>query len=327
VTIVRNIATTNDSIRTLTLRANSTGTPVVDFGNFLEFETETTPGTFVRSGSINNKSTGDNAGVLDEFKMSFGVMSAGANTERMVLDNLGNLQIDGDLTVSGNNIKSSSATAITLSGANVAVAGDLTVTGNDIKSSSATAITLSGADVTVAGGLNVDSGTLFVDATNNRVGINNLTPTEALDVLGNVTVSNDLYAAQIDSPNINAGQVNMYFGFPTDPKLQINLDRETITGNTLQVLHAYDRLTYRSIKFTMSMTKGTDYHCLEGMVIHDGTTAYITVYNEIFTNASLVTLSADILDTPPNYALRILVTPTTTGNLKILSKLEAFELF
>jgi hypothetical protein len=201
------------------------------------------------------------------------------------------------------------------------------VTGNDIKSSSATAITLSGADVTVAGGLNVDSGTLFVDATNNRVGINNLTPTEALDVLGNVTVSNDLYAAQIDSPNINAGQVNMYFGFPTDPKLQINLDRETITGNTLQVLHAYDRLTYRSIKFTMSMTKGTDYHCLEGMVIHDGTTAYITVYNEIFTNASLVTLSADILDTPPNYALRILVTPTTTGNLKILSKLEAFELF
>jgi len=104
VTIVRNTSTTNDSIRTLTLRTNSTGTPVVGFGNFLEFETETTPGTFARSGSIDNKSTGDNAGVLDEFDMTFSVMSGGTNTERMVLDNLGNLQIDGDLTVTGTNI-------------------------------------------------------------------------------------------------------------------------------------------------------------------------------------------------------------------------------
>jgi len=61
----------------------------------------------------------------------------------------------GDLTVGGNDIKSSTATALTLSGADVAVAGDLTVTGNDIKSSSATALTLSGTDVTVAGDLTV----------------------------------------------------------------------------------------------------------------------------------------------------------------------------
>jgi uncharacterized Zn-binding protein involved in type VI secretion len=63
--------------------------------------------------------------------------------------------VAGDLTVTGNDIKSSSATALTLSGADVAVAGDLTVTGNDIKSSSATSLTLSGADVTVAGDLTV----------------------------------------------------------------------------------------------------------------------------------------------------------------------------
>jgi len=68
--------------------------------------------------------------------------------------------VAGDLTVTGNDIKSSSATAITLSGADVAVAGDLTVTGNDIKSSSATAITLSGADVAVVGTLDVQGGTV-----------------------------------------------------------------------------------------------------------------------------------------------------------------------
>lgn len=56
-------------------------------------------------------------------------------TQTMSLDVSGNLIITGDLTVTGNDIKSSSATALTLSGADVAVAGDLTVTGNEIKSS------------------------------------------------------------------------------------------------------------------------------------------------------------------------------------------------
>jgi len=76
------------------------------------------------------------------------------------------VSIAGDLTVTGNDIKSSSATALTLSGADVTVAGDLQVTGNDIKSSSgATAITLSGADVTVAGNLTVNGSSTIINST------------------------------------------------------------------------------------------------------------------------------------------------------------------
>jgi len=40
--------------------------------------------------------------------------------------------------------------------------------------------------------LNVDSGLLFTDTTNNRVGINNTSPTVDLDVTGNAAVSGDL---------------------------------------------------------------------------------------------------------------------------------------
>jgi hypothetical protein len=52
-------------------------------------------------------------------------------------------------------------------------------------------------------GLNVDSGTLYVDATNNRVGINDTTPSTALDVTGDghfttdLTVDGTLYANHI----------------------------------------------------------------------------------------------------------------------------------
>ncbi len=62
----------------------------------------------------------------------------------------------------------------------IAVTGTSTLTGN---------VTMSGALQTIAGNVNFDVGTLFVDATNNRVGINNTSPTKALTVTGESTVS------------------------------------------------------------------------------------------------------------------------------------------
>ena len=73
-----------------------------------------------------------------------------------------NVTVGGDLTVTGNDIKSSGGTtAVTLSGSNVTVAGDLTITGNDIKSSGGTtAITLSGNDVSIADDLTITGNTV-----------------------------------------------------------------------------------------------------------------------------------------------------------------------
>jgi hypothetical protein len=66
------------------------------------------------------------------------------------------------------------------------VAGTANLNGNNNlgnASSDTTAIT---------GILNVDSGVLYVDPTNNRVGINDTTPSEALDVTGNALISGTL---------------------------------------------------------------------------------------------------------------------------------------
>lgn len=58
-------------------------------------------------------------------------------------------------------------------------------------------------DTVAFGGLNVDSGTLYVDSTNNRVGINDTTPSYSLDVTGdghftsNLTVDGTVYAPHI----------------------------------------------------------------------------------------------------------------------------------
>ena len=72
--------------------------------------------------------------------------------------------------------------------------------------------------------LNVDSGLLFTDTTNNRVGINNTSPTVDLDVTGDVSISGNLAvglntdveasidAVESDVANINQLQKNEQTG-------------------------------------------------------------------------------------------------------------------
>lgn len=61
-------------------------------------------------------------------------------------------------------------------------------------------------DLTVSGGLNVDSGTLTVDKTNNRVGINNSSPNFTLDVGGSSYING--YATFGNNIEIQGGNLN-----------------------------------------------------------------------------------------------------------------------
>jgi len=90
-----------------------------------------------------------------------------------------NVTISGDLTVNGNDIKSSTATAITLAGSDVTIVGDLQVSGNDIKSSAGnTVITLSGSnasfanDLVIGGNLTVNGTSTIVNSTTVEIGDN-----------------------------------------------------------------------------------------------------------------------------------------------------------
>ena len=58
-----------------------------------------------------------------------------------------------------------------------------------------------GGDSTVGGDLTVDTDTLYVDSTNNRVGIGNTSPTQALDVTGDIITSGGVYLGGAGSAN------------------------------------------------------------------------------------------------------------------------------
>jgi len=72
-----------------------------------------------------------------------------------------------------------------------------------------------------------------------------------------------------------------------------------------QVLDSISATTYRSVKYQIQITSGSDYHVTEVAVVHDGTTAYITEYGTITTATSLASFDADI----SSGNLRLLTTP------------------
>ena len=123
----------------------------------------------------------------------------------------------GDIKVTGNDIQSSSATAITLSGADVSVAGDLTVTGNDIKASDGnTNITLASNTLTTfAGDIRVNGND--IQASDGTVAItlagNDVTVADDLTVSGNLYVNGsttqvNTAALTVEDRTIDLGIVN-----------------------------------------------------------------------------------------------------------------------
>lgn len=129
------------------------------------------------------------------------------------------------------------------------------------------------------GGINAGSGLLYTDTANARVGVNTESP------LAQLQVSNT------------------------------TLDTSTITTTTTtanQVLDSFSAASFRTAKYLVQVhdTSNNYYHTSEILVIHDGTTAYITEYAIVFTVSSLASFDADV----SGGTVRLLVTPTNTNN-------------
>ena len=132
----------------------------------------------VNGQTINYPETGDTNWADDatnfaiQTSAAFGKIGLSSGTSvdiTQTLDVTGNTTLDANLSVGGN----ASVTGNTI------LTGNLTVNGNTQLGNANTDT------IGVTGIVNVDSGVLYVDPVNNRVGINDTTPSEALDVTGN----------------------------------------------------------------------------------------------------------------------------------------------
>lgn len=110
----------------------------------------------------------------------------------------GNVSVGGTLSVTG-------ATSLS---STLSVTSNLTVDGNTtLGNASADSITINASTLSTPNNLNIDSNLLFIDAVNNRLGVNKNNPSVALDVVGGITATGTI-SGSIDASSISSGKLS-----------------------------------------------------------------------------------------------------------------------
>jgi hypothetical protein len=91
----------------------------------------------------------------------------------------------------------------------------------------------------------------------------------------------------------------------------------SVATTSATTIASHSATTYRTVKYLVQCTQGTDYHSTEINLIHDGTTVYMTEYGTLFDNAVLGTFDATI--SSGNILLQITAGSATNMNVKVIS--------
>jgi len=87
-------------------------------------------------------------------------------------------------------------------------------------------------------------------------------------------------------------------------------DGTTLTTTSSTELDSFSASTYRSAKYLLQASQGSNYHASEILVIHNGTNAYESQYGIIITNSSLYDVSVSL----SSGNVRLSVTPTSSSS-------------
>ena len=86
-------------------------------------------------------------------------------------------------------------------------------------------------------------------------------------------------------------------------------DATTKTATTQFALDTFAKADFRAARYIVAMSKGTNFHSTEIMMVHDGTSVDITQYGTL-SDATLATFDADI----SGGNLRLRATPTSADS-------------
>ena len=99
-------------------------------------------------------------------------------------------------------------------------------------------------------------------------------------------------ATEIQTPSANS--INAVGQFDDSNIMPMDITSTTMTTTSATTIATHSATVYRTIKYLIQLTQGSDYHSTEINLIHDGSTVYITEYGTLYDNAVLGTLNATI---------------------------------
>lgn len=177
--------------------------------------------------------------------------------------------------------------------------------------------TITGDSANFSGNVSVGGTLTYQDVSHiDSVGI--ITAQQGIQVLANGV---DVTGVSTFSSKIKVGSATTIFGHGAHvtgivSTTSLGLDaglvssQTTITSNNSQTsIDSFSSTNFRSAKYQIQITSGSDYHTTELSVIHDGSSTYNTEYGTIVTGSSLATFTTDILSNN----VRLLATPAAAG--------------
>ena len=163
------------------------------------------------------------------------------------------------------------------------------------------------------------AGTAATVTTNAQPNITSVGTLTSLDVTGNITGGN---ISTVGTANVGTlivtGTTN--FGNLTANYVALNngitSNRSNVTVTTNTVVDQFAPSTFRTAKYIISASGDDGYQSVETLLIHDGTTSYITIYGSICSNATadIIELSSNVNGVSGNVAL---YATGSSANLKV----------
>ena len=138
-----------------------------------------------------------------------------------------------------------------------------------------------------------------INANSTLIIASNPTDTLSLVAGNNITISADGINKSITISSTATGTGTFADGSITSTSFTTD-STETV------VVDSFTSTQYRSAKYEVQMTSGSNYHAIEMRVLHDGSLVYLLQYGEIVTNTPLGLFDAEII----GGSLNILFTPT-----------------
>ena len=128
---------------------------------------------------------------------------------------------------------------------------------------------------------------------------------------GNVSIAGTLTyedVNNIDSVGIVTARSGVFFGSPTVSAILTN--SATTATESQTSIDTFSASTYRSAKYQIQITRGSEYQVTEISIVHDGSDSYGTEYATLKTGETLSTFSTDI----SGGNVRLLATPSSSSS-------------
>ena len=335
--------------RTYAVQLNSSGQAVVNVPwSEAAVETDTLQTVTSRGASSNVATISLTGGTASTTTTSGTLVVTGGVGISGALNVGGNVVISGNLTVDGTTTTVNSTT-ITVDDKNlelgsVASPTDTTADGGGITLKGATDKTLNWINSTAAwtSSENFDvasgkayhvNGTSVLNATTLGSGVVNSSLTKVglssagfvkSDASGNLSVDTNTYLTsytETDTLQTVSGRGNTTNSGIVQQASSTNVFARTAvtatvaTTNANQVVDTWATATYRSVKYLVQIVQGSNYQVSELLVIHDGTTTYMTEFAVIETSSALGTFTSAINGS--NVELRVTMASNTSAAFKI----------